>query len=288
MNIKILPPEVQQGLLSLPQRRRDMVTELRLRIGRPATMLIQNREEVLPGNILVTDKLLENLLNRATGYSPYALKLEESGLFLPLEGGGRLGLCGDAVIHDGKLMGMRQLSSVSVRIPHQILGVAKETAERLLSSGQVPSVLIVSPPGEGKTTFLRDLIRLISQRGFRVAVADERRELSGMTGGVPQLELGPATDVLAGCPKETGIPLLIRAMNPQVLAVDEISGDRELELVTYAAFCGIAVLATAHGTDLGSLQKRSLYRRLLDSGAFSWCITLKRGAVPKMERVEAE
>lgn len=288
MNIKILPPEIQQGLLAIPQSRRELITELRFRIGRPAMVLIENREEVLPGSVTVTDRLLEELLNRATGYSPYALKLEETGLFLPLEGGGRMGLCGETVIRDGKLFGLRQLSSVSIRIPHEIIGVAKETAERLLGDGQVPSLLIVSPPGEGKTTFLRDLIRLISQRGFRVAVADERREISGMTGGRPQLELGPTTDILAGCLKEQAIPLLIRAMNPQVLAVDEISSLRELEQIQYAAFSGVTVLATAHGTDLGSLQQRPMYRRLLASGAFSWCITLKRGTPPKLERVDAE
>lgn len=285
MNISVLPPEVQRGVLLLTPERRAMAMELRFRMGRPAMVVFSWGEEVLPGNIPVTSEILNELLNRATGFSPYALKLEETGLYLPLEGGGRMGLCGETVIREGKLCGIRQLSSISIRLARQIVGAARESAEVLTRGGQASSALIVSPPGVGKTTFLRDLVRCISQKGFRVAVVDERRELSAMTNGAAQLDLGPTTDILVGCPKVQAVPLLIRAMNPQVLAVDEISGQRELEEIQYAAFSGVAVLATAHGKNIASLMQRPLYKKLLCSGAFEWCITLTPERKPEMERV---
>lgn len=192
-----------------------------------------------------------------------------------------MGLCGEAVIKDGKLSGFRRISSLSVRLAREKIGIAEETADRLLAGEHIASTLIVSPPGGGKTTFLRDLIRCISQKGHRVCVVDERQEL--WAGGA--LELGPTTDVLTGVPKVQAIPLLIRAMNPQVLALDEISGEGELEVARYASFSGIALLATAHGDGKKSLYQRPLYEKLLSSGAFEWLITLEGLGKPRMERL---
>ncbi len=285
MNISVLPPEVQTGFLRLSENARQEAMELRFRRDRPVTVVYACGERVLPGNIPVTDRLVEELLNRATGFSPYSLRLEETGLFLPLPEGCRMGLCGEVTVRDGNIHGIRRLSSVSIRFARQIIGIAEETVDRLMEGEHLASVLIVSPPGGGKTTFLRDLIRAISARGYRVAVVDERRELGAVTEGVPGLDLGPTTDILTGCPKVQAIPLLIRAMNPQVLALDELSGERELEEALYASYSGIALLATAHGDGLESLKKRPLYRKLLESGAFRWCVELRSGEKPKMKEV---
>lgn len=282
---EILPEEIRSAFERIPVQKRQTVLELRFRRDRPVTAVYSRGEEVLPGNILVTGLVLEELLDRATGFSPYSLKLEETGLYLPVTGGCRLGLCGETVIRNGQIHGLRQISSASLRFARAVWGIAGAAADKLMEGGSMASALIVSPPGGGKTTFLRDLIRIVSERGFRVSVADERREISAMEGGAVRLDLGPCTDVLCGCPKERAIPLLVRAMNPQVIAVDELAGEEEAEAALYAAFSGVAVLATVHGSGKASLMERSLYRKLLESGGFTWLIYPNREGTATMERV---
>ncbi len=288
MERKTLTPELQEAVGQLPRQRLQQLMELRLRRGGEVRAVYPWGEELLTyrgGSIPVTEQLLRDLLNRATGFSPYALRGEERGLFLPLDQGDRMGLCGEALIQEGRLCGLRHVNSMVIRFARQCQGVAAEAADRLLKEEAVPSVLIVSPPGQGKTTFLRDLIRLVSQRGIRVSVADERRELSAAREGVPQLDLGPATDVLTGCPKAQAMGLLLRVMNPQVLAVDELAGPEELSAVGEASASGVAVFATAHGENLASLRRRRGFRELLEEGTFSWCITLRQRKLVQMERL---
>ena len=286
MDLGFLPPELRSALEALPEKRWGQVQELRLRAGAPAKLVLPWGEELLmgpTGPIPVTDRLLGELLDRATSFSPYTLRGEESGLYLPLEGGCRLGLCGEAAMQGGRLTGLRHVSSMALRFARQVPGVAKKAADRLLSGGTVESCLIVSPPGRGKTTFLRDLVRCVSEKGWRVSVDDERRELAAAKNGIPRLDLGPCTDVLSGCPKAQAVPLLLRVMNPQVLAFDELSGPEELAMAREAACWGVAVFATAHGTDLSSVLARPGCGEL--GQVFRWCVTLQTFGTYRMERL---
>ena len=288
MEPKTLTPELQEAMAQLSLERQRQVMEIRLRQGGPVRAVFPWGEELLTRSgrpIAVTPELLQKLLDRATGFSPYALRLEETGLFLPLEGGCRMGLCGEAVVREGRLQGLRHISSMVIRLARQHRGIAREAAQKLTVHGYVEPALIVSPPGRGKTTFLRDLIRAVSEKGYRVSVVDERRELAAARDGVPQLDLGPCTDVLTGCPKAQAMELLIRVMNPQVLAVDELAGEQELQMAREASHCGVALLATAHGDSPDTLRKRPGYGALLDSGTFRWCIVLKDFGTVKMERL---
>lgn len=289
MELNVLPPELNRAFFALSPKRQMAAMELRFRLGTPVKLVFPWGEELLmqgQNPVLVTDKLLKMLVDRATGFSPYTLRGEEAGLFLPLEEGCRMGLCGEAVMQEGQIKGIRHLSSVVIRLARERKGIAEAQADRLIQQGTVQSALIVSPPGRGKTTFLRDLIRAVSTRGYRVSVVDERRELAAVREGKPQLDVGPSTDVLTLCPKAQAIPLLVRVMNPQVLALDELAGTEELQMAQEAAFCGIALFATAHGDGLTSLLARPGYRALLDAGAFQWCITLDTYDSVRMERLE--
>lgn len=284
---RILPEEVSYAFTAMSKNRREQVTELRFRIGQPVAVGYPWGETLLDGgkSLIVTETMLRELMNRATGFSPYALKTEEMGLYLPLECGCRLGLCGDVVLEQGKLRGLRHISSAVIRFAREVPGVADDGVRVILSSGMPVSALIVSPPGVGKTTYLRDLVRQISMAGWRVSVADERREIAGARKGVPTLDVGPRTDVLSGCPKGEAVPLLLRVMNPQVIAIDEIVGQQELDAVHGAAFSGVAVLATAHGRDLVDLMRKPMYRNLLAEGVFSYGIVLMGQGQTQIERL---
>ena len=132
----------------------------------------------------------------------------------------------------------------------------------------------------GKTTLLRDLIRLVSEgegcAPLRVSLADERGEVAAMYNGRPQLEVGRRTDVVEGCPKAQGLMLLLRGMNPQVLAVDEVTAPEDVQALTAAVGCGATLLATAHGSELADLERRPVYRPLLKEGLFRFLVRIRR------------
>jgi stage III sporulation protein AA len=176
------------------------------------------------------------------------------------------------VVKDGGILNLRQLSSVAVRIAKEARGSASEVLLHLYDGGSLQNTLIISPPGRGKTTLLRELIRCISDgegvTPLRVGVADERGELAAMENGMPRMEIGARTDVMDGCPMQTGLLMLLRGMNPQVLAMDEITAPEDLEALETAAGCGVRLLATAHGENQRELRQRPLYRKLLDEGIF--------------------
>jgi stage III sporulation protein AA len=165
--------------------------------------------------------------------------------------------------------GMVDLSSLAIRIPHVCQGVAEEVLPQLFREGRLESALILSPPGGGKTTLLRDLARLLGDGtgdvpSMRLALVDERGELAAMHHGVPQLPVGRRTDVLDGCPKALAVPMLLRAMNPQVIALDELALPSDVEAVTAAAGCGAVLLATVHAASVEELKRRSIGPALLE------------------------
>lgn len=185
---------------------------------------------------------------------------------------------------------LRGLSSASIRIARQVKGAADGLLPRLCRGGRLTDTLILAPPGLGKTTLLRDLIRQVSDgidcEPLRVALADERGEVAALYQGLPQLDVGARTDVLDGCPKARGLMLLLRAMNPQVLAVDEITAPEDVAALVSAAGCGVTLLATAHGAGREDLSRRKLYRGLLEEGVFRRLVRIRREAGRRIYEVE--
>ncbi len=278
---QLLPGELRRPLEALPQGEQAAIEELRLRVGQPLTALSGGAEKRVPGaEEPLGPQDLERVLEVATRASAHtALDKVQNG-FVTVRGGHRIGLCGSAVVREGAVYNLRELSSLAIRVAREQKGVAAPVAAALRHGGGVYSTLSLSPPGLGKTTLLRDLSRTLSAGeggpALRVGVADERGERAALWAGRPQLDVGPHTDVLDGCPKAAGLMMLLRGMNPQVLSADEITAPADAEALALAANCGVALLATAHAAGLEDLGRRPLYRRLLESGVFQRLVTIRK------------
>jgi stage III sporulation protein AA len=148
-------------------------------------------------------------------------------------------------------------------------------------------MLILGPPGRGKTTLLRDLLVHLSDRGLqRIGLVDERGEIAACVEGTPQLYVGSRTDVLTNIRKDSGIMILMRSMNPQWIAVDEITAEHDIHAMEQASYCGVKLIATAHGESLADLKKRPLYKKLLNTGVFGQAAVIYPDRTYRIEEIE--
>lgn len=246
--------------------------EFRLRAGRRATALVKGVETPISDALVGSDDL-NCVIERATSASVHTAQSSIAKGFINCAGGIRIGLCGTGVIDRGEVRGMRAISSLAIRIPHEIRGCGQAAIDRLAASSG--NVLILSPPGYGKTTFLRECIRRLSDAGRRVSVADERGELAAVYRGIPQFDLGKSSDVMSDVPKAQAVMMLLRAMNPQVIAMDEISSPEDIGAAETASGCGVRIIATAHAAGRSELQVRPIYKKLLEHGMFGSLIVIK-------------
>ncbi len=286
----VLPGPLRDGLRALGEDRLERAEEFRLRRGFPMTVLLPEGERETDGPPVGEDELRQVVENATQCSAHTALDRVRQG-FVTLRGGHRIGLCGSVTKKDGRIVTLRELSSLSIRVARSVPGLAKPLLPELTEDGRFLSTLILAPPGAGKTTLLRDLVRALSDGEgcppHRVSVADERGEIAALWRGEPQLYVGRHTDVLDGCSKSEGLSILIRGMDPQVAAADELGGSEDVRAAEEAAGCGVAVLATAHGAGLEDLRRRPACRELLELGAFRRLVVLERRGAVRSVRVEA-
>ena len=258
----LLPSEIKKRLEGW-EKELDHLEEIRFRVGRELTFCGNGSirwlshkggfQPVRQGSYRVTGKDLELFLAACSEYSLYAYQDQIASGFLTIRGGHRIGFAGSLLMENGRINGFSDFGSINLRIAHEVTGCAVPVFRKLFDRERFCNTLILSPPGRGKTTLMRDLIRLLSggsefRSGCAVSVSDERGELAACYRGIPQMDLGWNTDVLDGGRKDQNLWLLIRTMNPEILAMDEIGGETEMQLLETASTWGIGLLATMHGT----------------------------------------
>lgn len=285
---KIFPLHIRLAVAALS--RQEGLEEIRVRVGQPVEFFYgtktcelmcaedgQRTENVYRA----TMKDIVEMLNYISNYSLYAYQDELRQGYITIEGGHRIGLAGCAATEQGRIAGLTHISFLNIRIAHEKRGCARQILSYIRDGDDIYNTLFVSKPGAGKTTFLRDSIRLISEGsgicpGLKVCVVDERSEIAACHMGVPQNDLGPRTDVLCGCGKTEGMQMLLRAMSPQVLAVDELGSEQDFMAVEQAAFSGCRVLGTIHAGNVEELVEKPYLCRWLEKGVFGRYIQIVR------------
>lgn len=280
--IACLPEERAAALSRTAEQER--IEELRLRCGEAPSVRIGGAERPLAMAPVTADELRETV-GRAARYSVHSYAESMRQGFLPLEGGHRLGLCGTAVAENGSVTGVRRISSLNLRVARQI-DALDDIITPYIGEGAPFSILVLAPPGCGKTTLVREWVRLVSDAGHTTAVADERGEIAGLAEGVPQFRIGRCTDILEGCTKKQAALMLLKTMSPALVAMDEITSPEDIEAVALCAHCGTAVLAAAHAAGLNDLRRRPLYRRLLSLGVFERVLTIEQKDGKRSYRME--
>lgn len=267
-----------------------LISEIRIRLGAPVIVYRTDGEWFLGEKGLTknqfqaikTDEIqLSRYISHFCHDSIYAFQEELKQGFVTLPGGHRVGVAGQVMLHQGEVEGMKHITCLNIRLAHQVKGAADGVMPFLYEEGKVLNTLIISSPGGGKTTLLRDIVRQVSEgnlygQGVSVSVIDERSEVAGCYQGVPQNDVGIRTDILDGCPKEKGMMMMLRGMAPKVVAVDELGGSEEEKALFKLLFCGIKVIATVHGEDLEDLRGKRSLDHILSSKQFERYIFLKR------------
>lgn len=262
--------EMIPGIKNMPQSTLQNTYEIRLKAGKPS-LLIGSFGTIKFGDFKPGAYEIEEIFRKLCEYSVYSHENEIKNGFITLRGGGRVGIGGTAVIKEGSVTGIKDISSLCFRIPHEVKGCATKMSEVILSQG---GALVAGAPGSGKTTFLRDIARILSENGKKVAVIDERNEISGTYSGQAAFDLGDYCDILSGYPKKDGMLYAIRALWPQYLICDEIGSLYEAESLYECMLAGCEVIASVHLSAIEDIFKRKISASLIETGAFKNVIFL--------------
>ena len=253
--------------------------EIRLRLNRPISVGYKNTYYFLGYSglcresdaINVSKDMLSEIISKASNYSVYAVNEEIKEGFISVKNGIRIGITGTVVVQNNEILTIKDISSLNIRIPHQILGASYKICKLIFDDNeQILNTLIIGAPGTGKTTILRDICVQINRlkKDKNILLLDERFEISGISQGIPQLNVGNSTDILSGGKKLTNIINGIRSMSPDIIVLDEIGTEEDVFAIEHAVNCGVKLIASVHSKDIYELQKKIEFEKLIKSKSF--------------------
>lgn len=266
----------------------DGASEIRLRLGKPIAISFRdglryigkrgNLTAIPSSAVCVTREMIDEAVELATSSSVYSVKDEIKNGFITLRGGHRIGIAGTAVLKDDKVSFIKDISALNYRLAAEVVGAADAVMPMIINDGRPRSTLIISPPGAGKTTMLRDIVRSLSYKSYRVSVVDERREIAALCEGKSAFDLGFNTDVLEGADKAEGMLMMLRSMNPEIIVTDELGKEADMRAVKKLVNCGTAVIASIHGKNLDMIRRRADLGGLLKYFELIITLSCRRGA----------
>ncbi len=287
--LKCLPTQLAKLIL---EHNIQKLEEIRIRANKPVILKLGQVEIVL--NYTITTNEIIGILQNICNNSIYTYQNQICNGFITLPGGNRVGIAGNVVIKDGQVSNISYIYSLNFRISHQINGASDNILKYVLDTenNTIFNTLIVSPPGAGKTTIIRDLAKRISNgineinfRGLDVSIIDERGEIAAMTKGITFNDVGIRTDVLDNVPKSIGIRMAVRSMAPKVIIADEIGNKDDVNIINYAICSGVKCIFTAHGSDMEDLLKNNEINKIINLQLFSKIIFLDEKQKGKIKNV---
>lgn len=260
------------------------IEEIRIRNNCPLIIKLSNKE-IIFSNVISSKNIIETL-ERVCENSVYTYQNQICNGFITIKGGHRVGITGNVVMENNRVININYISSMNFRIAKEVFGASDKLIPHIINTNEntVYNTLIVSSPGGGKTTILRDLIRKISNgfnnfQGKTVGLVDERGEIAAMYKGIPQNNIGIRTDVLDNVPKEIGLKILIRSMAPQIIVADEIGSLADIEIINYAICSGIKGIFTAHASSIEELYSNLTIKTLLEQNIFERIVILENKVI---------
>lgn len=290
--IPYLSPSLKTIIMQLDECVFTSLEEIRLRSGQPLVMKIGDSDYAIDPKgkpvkefknaYVITEEDIYRTIASISDNSLYAFEEEIKRGFITVQGGHRAGLAGQVVMGGDQIRTIKDFSGICLRIAREIKNCAEPVLKNVIPNGrQIMNTLIISPPRCGKTTFLRDIARNISTSGeCNVVIVDERSEIAGCFRGIPQLDVGPRTDVLDACPKALGMIMAVRSLSPQVVIVDEIGRAEDAEAILECINAGVSVISSVHAGNMRELGKRPVMKTLLEHKIFQLGIVLSRRKGP--------
>ncbi|NLG04579.1 MAG: stage III sporulation protein AA [Clostridia bacterium] len=283
--LKLFPGSIRREFERLAFDIKEL-EEVRIRVGQPVFIHYRGKEWAVcksgelesyqPDHsyLSFSDSDIKKIIDYLCDFSVYSYEDEIKKGYLTVPGGHRIGLCGGASMEGGQIKTLRYITYLNIRIAHEVKGVADPVMRYLFGSRHVHNTLIISPPGLGKTTLLRDIIRQASDgthanKGYKVALVDERSEIAGCYHAIPQNDVGIRTDVLDGSLKAEGMLMLLRSMSPQIIAVDEIGGTNDVHALEEMIRSGCSMIATVHADSMEDLLKKEIFHSMMQKHFFT-------------------